>query len=66
VKKTWFKLSRSVDGVLRKSFIDLRYVADPTITEELYTLKPLFGDHILVIFNVNCTKSKEVMNIKRT
>ena len=59
---TW---SRSVNGVLRESILDHVYVSDPTTVCNLSSLKPCFGDHQMVYFNIQNVKTEIKTEIKR-
>ena len=50
---TW---SRIVNNILRESLLDHIYVNDPTICNDVTTLKPCFGDHMLVMVELNLSK----------
>ena len=50
---TW---SRIVNNSFRESLLDHIYVTDPTICNNLTTLKPCFGDHLLVMVELNLSK----------
>jgi hypothetical protein len=59
---TW---SRSVNGILRESILDHVYVSDPTSVLNLSSLKPHFGDHRMVYFDVFNGKTEIKSQIKR-
>ena len=50
---TW---SRIVNNIFRESLLDHIYVNDPTICNDVTTLKPCFGDHMLVMVELNLSK----------
>ena len=52
---TW---SRLVGVTLRSSTLDHIYIKDPTVLKDLNYIKPIFGDHSLIMFNVNGAKIK--------
>jgi hypothetical protein len=54
---TW---STMVNGTIRESTIDHVYTADPTSINNLYSQKPVFGDHVLILCCVegNIRKSR--------
>jgi hypothetical protein len=60
---TW---SRTVNGILRESILNYTYLSDPTITTELYIIKPVFGDHLLLACGIETGKAKEVAKFRRT
>jgi hypothetical protein len=60
---TW---SRTVNGVQRESLTNHIYVANPTVTSELCSVKPLFGEHLLLICSVDSNKSKELTSNRRS
>ena len=49
---TW---SRLVGTTLRSSVLDHVYIKDPTVIKNLKAITPFFGDHMLLMFNVNGT-----------
>ena len=51
---TW---SRIVYDCFRDSLLDHIYVTDPKICNVLWTVKPCFGDHLLVSIELNLCKS---------
>ena len=60
---TW---SRLVGQVLRSSILDHIYIKDPTVVKSLKASTPFFGDHLLIMFNVdgqNC--NLHALNKKR-
>ena len=60
---TW---SRLVGQVLRSSILDHIYIKDPTVVKSLKDMTPSFGDHLLIMFNVdgqNC--NLHALNKKR-
>jgi hypothetical protein len=60
---TW---SRSVNGVLRESLIDHIYLADPASVTEPYSIKPLFGDHLLLLCCVENETGEGSCSIRRS
>ena len=46
---TW---SRVINNALVESTIDHIYVKDPMIVEEIHSIKPIFGDHLLISITV--------------
>ena len=52
---TW---SRLVGVTLRSSTLNHIYVKDPTVLKDIDSIKPIFGDHSLVMFNVHGVKIK--------
>ena len=59
---TW---SRMVGSNLRSSIIDHIYVKDPTLVQNITSLEPLFGDHMLVSFSIDGTKEDPVVTKRR-
>jgi hypothetical protein len=60
---TW---SRSVNGVLRESLIDHIYVADLASITKPYSIRPLFGDHLLLICCVENDTGRGSCSIRRS
>ena len=60
---TW---SRVINGVIRESVIDHIYISDPSIASNIGSTKPIFGDHSLILCDVNLNKNKESISIKRS
>ena len=60
---TW---SRFVNGNLRESLMDHIYLSDPTIASDLKYVKPVFGDHLLLLCGIECTKNKEKFMARRS
>ena len=52
---TW---SRLVGVTLRSSTLDHIYVKDPTVLKDINSIKPIFGDHSLIMFNIHGVKIK--------
>ena len=52
---TWYRL---VGVTLRSSTLDDIYIKDPTLLKNVSSLKPLFGDHSMIMFNVSGIKTK--------
>ena len=60
---TW---SRIVKDVIRESTIDHVYTSKPTSINELYSIKPFFGDHLLVVIGVATAKPKVQTTFRRS
>ena len=60
---TW---SRFVNGTLRESLIDHIYISDLTLATDLYSVKPIFGDHLLLLCSIESNKNKETNSVKRS
>ena len=52
---TW---SRLVGVTLKSSTLDHIYIKDPTLLKNISSIKPIFGDHLLIMFTVNGLKRK--------
>ena len=50
---TW---SRIINNIFKESLLDHIYVTDPTVCNNVTTVKPYFGDHLLVIVELNLSK----------
>ena len=50
---TW---SRIVNNCFKESLLDHIYVTDPTISKSITTVKPCFGDHLLIITELMLNK----------
>ena len=48
---TWLRI---VNNCFKESLLGHIYVNDPTIGNSISTVKPCFGDHLLVIIRINC------------
>ena len=59
---TW---SRIVNNVLLESTIDHIYVKDPTMVGEVHSIKPLFGDHLLISVTLGLEREASVPTMKR-
>ena len=59
---TW---SRIVNNELKESTLDHIYLTDPTICTNIESLKPCFGDHMLITINIHSTKSDCVYSSRR-
>ena len=47
---TWH---RSVSGSIKSSILDHVYSNDPTIIQNIHSITPHSGDHLIVVFNIN-------------
>ena len=52
---TWYIL---VGVTIRSSTLDHIYIKDPTLLKNVSSLKPLFGDHSMIMLNVSGVKTK--------
>ena len=59
---TW---SRIVGTVLKESILDHIYTQNPTSISNIYSIMPLFGDHRMIIFNVNEPRPKPEVQLRR-
>ena len=59
---TW---SRIVNNVLRESILDHVYVKNPTLVEGVRSIKPCFGDHLLISLSVRVEKDVIKHTIRR-
>ena len=59
---TW---SRVINNSLVESTIDHIYVKDPMIVEEIHSIKPIFGDHLLISITVGWGGGAKVESINR-
>lgn len=59
---TW---SRVVNGSFRESVLDHVYVPNPCLINNLQRIKPFFGDHHMVTFEITATKSTQKLSINR-
>ena len=60
---TW---SRIVNNVVKESTIDHVYTHEPSVVIDLYSVKPFFGDHVLLAFGISSVKPKLVTNVRRS
>jgi hypothetical protein len=60
---TW---SRVVNNVLKESTIDHVYTAKPTSIIDLTSIKPFFGEHHVVMFNITSEKPASVTCLRRS
>jgi hypothetical protein len=60
---TW---SRVVNNVIKESTIDHGYTAKPTSIIDLTSIKPFFGDHLVVLFNITSEKPIPVTSFRRS
>ena len=53
---TW---SRMVGSTVRSSILDHIFVKDPTLVKNICSLQSLFGDHVMLMFEIkkNCFKN---------
>ena len=51
---TW---SRIVNGVLRESTLDHVYLTDPSGCSSVESVKPCFGDHVLITITINAARN---------
>ena len=51
---TW---SRIVNGVLRESTLDHVYLTVPSVCSSVESLKPCFGDHVLITITINAARN---------
>ena len=56
---TW---SRIINNVLPESLLDHVYVTDPTMFTGVHSIKPCFGDHLLVTLSVLGSKQTLINN----
>ena len=59
---TW---SRVVQNTYRDSILDHVYCLDPCMIENMHDKQPTFGDHRLVVFSLQCGKSKVEQIMRR-
>ena len=57
--------SRIVNDCLKESLLDHIYVKDPTICKVIATLKPCFGDQLLIITELVLKKPPVKITVKR-
>ena len=60
---TW---SRLVNGRLRESVLDHVYTSNPTVMCDLYSVQPMFGDHLLLVCVIDSNKPPPASCIKRS
>ena len=59
---TW---SRVINNVLNESTIDHVYIKDPTLVGGVHSVKPLFGDHLLICITIRLEKGVNELSIRR-
>ena len=59
---TW---SRIVINYFKESLLDHIYVTDPTVCISIKTIKPCFGDHLLIIMELMLIKPHVEMTLKK-
>ena len=59
---TW---SRIVNNHFKESLLDHIYVTDPTVCISIKTIKPCFGDHLLIIMELMLIKPHVEMTLKK-
>ena len=59
---TW---SRLVNNICKSSVLDHVYVTDRTSISNIQSLKPIFGDHLLVHFDTNIPKQESKKSMRR-
>ena len=59
---TW---SRIVNKILCESVLDHIYVTDPTVCGGVHSIKPCFGDHLLVSTMILINKQKIATTFRR-
>ena len=59
---TWLRI---VNNCFKESLLDHIYVTDPTIGNSITTVKPCFGDHLLVIMELVLNKPTVEILFKR-
>ena len=60
---TW---SRCINNVHQESILDHIYCSNPVTINNLYNLKPIFGDHQMLIFNIIGHTAKQIPTIRRS
>ena len=59
---TW---SRLVNNVYKSSLLDHMYSTDCSSISNIKSLKPIFGDHLLIHFDINIPKQDEKKSMRR-
>ena len=59
---TW---SRVINNVHRESIIDHIYCTNPVLVNTIYNIKPIFGDHLMIIFNYEGNKTSGPSQMRR-
>jgi len=59
---TW---SRLIGSTLKSSILDHVYTTDCTYISNINSMKPTFGDHLFVSFDINLTKNPPITSIRR-
>ena len=59
---TW---SRLIGNNLKSSTLDHIYLKDPTLINEVTSMQPIFGDHLMITFNLPLVKPKIEATFKR-
>ena len=57
--------SRIANNVLRESILDHVYVKNPTLVEGVRSIKPCFGDHLLISLGIRVEKDVIQHTIRR-
>ena len=57
--------SRIINNVLSESIIDHIYVKDPTLVGGVHSIKPIFGDHLLISLTLRLEKDVNEHSIRR-
>ena len=59
---TWTRL---INNSLKSSILDHIYTRDITLVNNIQSVKPLIGDHLLLTFNINETPAKPMITVRR-
>ena len=59
---TW---SRTVNGSLKESILDHIYSNNPTLVNDIRSLVPIFGDHLLIFFYYSFSNKNKIITWKR-
>ena len=59
---TW---SRVINNVRKSSTLDHIYCKDPTLIEGLTQISPIFGDHVIVLFNLRSITAVKETSMRR-
>ena len=59
---TW---SRMIGNIYKSSILDHIYTTDPTCITDIHSITPIFGDHVMICFNLRLDKSVKQSSMKR-
>ena len=60
--ETW---SRLIGNELKASILDHVYIRDPTLIKDIKSITPVFGDHRLIMIDIDEVKPKPIVVYRR-